>query len=57
MCSVKKMFLKILQNSEKNTFGRISFLKKLQASGVFYKFCEIFRKTLSQRTPPVAASR
>ena len=57
MCSVKKMFLKILQNLEKNTFARISFLKKLQTSGVFYKFCEIFRKTFPQRTPPVAASR
>ena len=31
MCFVKKMFLKILQNSEKNTFARISFLIKLQA--------------------------
>ena len=32
-CSVKKVFLKISQNSEKNTCARASFLIKLQARG------------------------
>ena len=31
MCSVKKMLLKISQNSQKNTCVRVSFLIKLQA--------------------------
>ena len=30
-CSVKKMFSKISQNSQENTFVRLSFLIKLQA--------------------------
>ena len=30
-CSVKKMFLEILQNSQENTRARVSFLIKLQA--------------------------
>ena len=29
-CSVKKLFLEILQNSQENTCARVSFLKKLQ---------------------------
>ena len=29
---VKKLFLQISQNSQKNTCARVSFLKKLQAS-------------------------
>ena len=33
MCSVKKVFLKMSQNSQENTCVRISFLIKLQASG------------------------
>ena len=33
MCSVKKMFLEISQNSQENTYARDSFLIKLQASG------------------------
>ena len=33
-CSVKKVFLKISQNSQENTCARISFLIKLQVSGV-----------------------
>ena len=32
-CSVKKVFLEILQNSQENTCGRVSVLIKLQASG------------------------
>ena len=30
-CSVKKVFLKFLQNSQENTCARVSFLIKLQA--------------------------
>ena len=33
-CSVKKMFLEILQNSQENTCTRVSILIKLQASGL-----------------------
>ena len=33
-CSVKKMFLELLLNSQENTSTRVSFLIKLQASGV-----------------------
>ena len=32
-CSVKKVFLKISQNSQENTCAKVSFLIKLQASG------------------------
>ena len=54
-CSVKKVFLKISQNSQENTCAS-SFLIKLQTSGNFIKkealvqvfpdeFCEIFMNT------------
>ena len=33
-CSVKKVFLKISQNSQEYIFARISFLMKFQASGL-----------------------
>ena len=33
-CSVKKLLLEISQNSQKNTCARVSFLTKLQASGL-----------------------
>ena len=36
-CSVKKVFLEIAQNSQENTCARVSFLIKLQASGVFWE--------------------
>ena len=36
-CSVKKVFLKVSQNSQKNTCARVSFLIKLQTSGNFIK--------------------
>ena len=42
----KKVFLEISQNSQKNTCARVSFLIKLQASG-------ISKNTFSYRTPPV----
>ena len=32
-CSVKKLFLEILQNSQENTCARVSFSKKLQVAG------------------------
>ena len=33
-CSVKKVFLEISQNSQENTCARVSFLIKLQGSGL-----------------------
>ena len=33
-CSVKKVFLEVSQNSQENTCARVSFLIKLQASGL-----------------------
>ena len=61
-CSVKKVFLKISQNSQENTCARVSFLIKLQEvkketltqvfSGEFY---EISKKTFSCRTPLLVA--
>ena len=43
-CSVKKLFLKIQQNSQESICARVSFLIKLQAFTIFY------------RAPPMAAS-
>ena len=54
-CSIKKEFLKILQNSQENTCVRVSFLQKLQDSTCNFikketlaevfscEFCEIFK--------------
>ena len=43
-CSIKKMFLKISQNSLENACTRVTFLIKLQAPPVFFcEFCEIFK--------------
>ena len=68
-CSVKKLFLKISQNSQENTCVRASFfnkvaslrpatlLKKETLEHVFScKFCEIFKNTIFYRTPEVATS-
>ena len=45
-CSVKKMFLKISQNSRENTCARVSFSKKETLTQAFsYEFCEIFKNT------------
>ena len=33
-CSEKKVFLKILQNSQENAYARVSFSIKLQAEGL-----------------------
>ena len=66
-CSVKKVFLEILHNSQENTCARVSFLIKLpQACNLikkeslstlfFCEFCEISKNTFSHRTLLVAAS-
>ena len=65
----KKVFLEISQDSQENTYVRVSFLIKLHASGlqlyhkgdscqVFYcDICEISKNTFSYKTPLVAASQ
>ena len=56
-CSVKKVFLEILQNSQENTCARVSFFKKESLAQVFScEFCEISKNTFFYRTPLVAAS-
>ena len=55
--SVKKIFLKILQNSQENTCARVSFFIKLQAlgsgTGISCEFLEISKNTFCYRTPSV----
>ena len=62
-CSEEKVFLEISQNSQKNTYVRVSFLIKLQASGIFIKkeafaqmfsgeFCEIFKNSFFKELLP-----
>ena len=41
-CSVKKVFLEILQNSQENTCVRVSFLIKLQASAYLHTLVTYF---------------
>ena len=59
VCSAKKVFLNISQNSKENTCAWVSFLIKSQAetlAQVFAcQFCEISGNTVSYRTPLVAA--
>ena len=67
-CSVKKVFLEISQNSQKNACVRVSFLIKLQASACNFikkealaqvfprEFCQISKNTFSYRAHPVTAS-
>ena len=68
-CSLKKMFLKISQNSRESTcvsvfFNKVagkalscSFIKKETLTQVFsYEFREILKNMFFHRTPPVAAS-
>ena len=67
-CPVKKVFLKISQNSQESTSARVSFLIKLLAdvynfikketlAEVFScEFCEISKSTFLHRTPLVTAS-
>ena len=58
--SVKKLLLEISQNSQENTWARVSILIKLQkenlAQVLSCEFCEISKNTFSYRTPPEAAS-
>ena len=66
-CSIKEMFLEISQNSQENTYARISFLINLQASTsnfikietlaqvFFCELCKISKSTFSEKTPSVAA--
>ena len=68
MCSVKKMFLEISQNSLEKPCARVSFLIKLQASAphfiqnetlaqVFFGiFCEVSTNTFFYITLPLATS-
>ena len=50
-CSVKRLFLKISKNSQKNTCARLSFLNKVASlssnTGVSSEFCELFWKPFS----------
>ena len=39
------MFLEIPQNSQENTFARVSLLKKLHAQVLSCEFCEISKNT------------
>ena len=67
-CSVKKMSLEVLQNSQESTFARVSFLIKLQSEACNFikketqaqvfscEFCQISKNTFSYRMPLVAAS-
>ena len=66
-CSIKKVFLKISQNLQENTYARVSFLINLQVWGNFIKkeaqaqvlsceFCKILKNAFFHRTPPVAVS-
>ena len=66
--SVKNVFLKISQNSQKKNlrqnlfFNKVAgatcnFIKKEALSQVFScEFCEIFKNSFFYRTPPLAAS-
>ena len=55
-CSVKKVFLKISQNSHENTYDRVFFNKKRLALVFSCEFCENFKNTYFYRTPLVAVS-
>ena len=66
MCSLKKVFLEILQNLQEKTSARVSFSIKKAYNFLLKKrlwhrcfpceFHEISKSTFSYRTPPVAAS-
>ena len=46
ICSVKNVFLEILQNSQESTCARVSVLIKFFKKEVFYsEFCEISKST------------
>ena len=50
-CSIKKVFLEISQNLQENTYARVSFLMKLQASGLTP--ATLLKKTLWHQCFPV----
>ena len=55
--SAKKMLLEMSQNSQENTFVRVSFLIKEYCERISRKeYCEISKNTFSYRTPLVATS-
>ena len=58
MCSVKKVFLEMSQNSQESTCARVSFLVKLQilTQVLSCEFCEISKNTFCYRAPLVATS-
>ena len=63
LCSMKKVFLEISQNSQENTCARVSFLIKFQlywkrdsSTGVFLPILLSFKNTFFYRTPLVVAS-
>ena len=61
-CPVKKVCLEILQNSQENTYARVSFLIQLQAKACNFikketltqvfsrESCDIFKNTFLQTT-------
>ena len=60
-CSIRKVFIKISQNSQENTCARVTFLikciKKETLAEVFScEFCETFKNTSFYRATLVAAS-
>ena len=58
-CSVKKVFLQILQNSRENTCARVAcnFIKKEALAQVFScEFCEISKNTFFHRKSLMVAS-
>ena len=68
MCSVKKVFFEVLQNSQENTCASVSLLVKLHPQACNFiknetlaqvfscEFWDICKNTLSHRAPPMAAS-
>ena len=59
-CSVKKLFLEILQNSQENNCARVPFKhlikKRYSDTGVSLRILRISKNTFSYRTPLVATS-
>ena len=57
-CSVKKLLIEILQNSQENTCARVSFSLKEEtlAQMLSCEFCKISKNTFYYRTPLLAAS-
>ena len=54
-CSVEKVFIDILQNSQENTCARVSFLTKLQALGL--RPATLLRKRLWHGCFPVSFAK